>query len=823
MRRLSGVPLALTLMLFTASAEPALRPVQPDSAHLERLLDRLLVVGSVLYVSAHPDDENTRLLAFLSNGMLLRAGYLSVTRGDGGQNLIGPELGRELGLIRTQELLAARAMDGAEQLFTRARDFGFSKSPEEALEIWGHDAVLADVVLAIRRFRPDVVMTRFPTDWTDTHGQHTASTRLAVEAFALAGSPSYMPDAEHRRLGPWKPKRVVWNQTAGWGATEKELAAFPRIDAGAYDPWLGMSYGELAADSRSNHKSQGFGAARRRGPLPEFFRLLAGEPMQTSVFDGVVLDWSRVPGTEQLVADLRRARAAYRPATPEAAIPGLLAARAELLRLPENPWKAQKLAELEEAIVACAGLFAEVVAERPSTSPGASLPLTLTALLRRPATVTLTDVRIAGQALKSDRTLVAGQPVELQETLLVPIDARFSNPPWLELPATAGQYPVADPALAGLPEGSAPLQAELTFSFAGQSLLVRRPVAFKWVDPVLGERYRRVEVLPAVTVNPQASLLLFPDADAKELNVTLRSVAGASGTLSLEVPAGFSVTPERTPFALKAGGEVLLSFRVKPPRQAATGTLRAVATVGGKRFDRGLRRIDYAHIPIQTWLPPAEVALTRVDVVHRRHRIGYVAGPGDEVPEALRQAGYEVIPLSVVELRDQPLERFETIVFGVRAFNIEPRLGALHEKLMAYAQAGGTVVVQYNTTSWPTSTPPELGPFPFTIGHGRVTDEGAAVTATPQPVLASPNAIGPKDWTAWVQERGLYFAETWDERYAVPLSMHDPGEQPLRGSLLVAKVGKGAFIYTGLSFFRQLPAGVPGAFRLFANLVDYGG
>jgi LmbE family N-acetylglucosaminyl deacetylase len=810
-------------MLSTASAEPPLRPVQPNAAQLERLLDRLLVVGSVLYVAAHPDDENTRLLAFLSQGMLLRTGYLSVTRGDGGQNLIGPELGPELGLIRTQELLAARAMDGAEQLFTRARDFGFSKSPEESLGIWGHDAVLADVVLAIRRFRPDVVMTRFPTNWTDTHGQHTASSRLAVEAFERAADPGYMPDAEHRHWGPWKAKRVVWNQTSGWGGTEQELAAFPRIDAGAYDPWLGLSYGELAADSRSNHKSQGFGAARRRAPLAEYFRLLGGEPMQRSPFDGVVLDWSRVPDTERLVAELRRARGAFRPATPEAALPALLAARAELGRLPDNPWKAEKLAEIDQAILACAGLFAEVVAEKPTTSPGSNVRVTVTAQLRRPAKVTLAEVHVAGHPVKAERVLEAGQPVEIQETLLVAADSRLSNPAWLEAAPTAGLYPVRDPALVGVPEEPAPLQAELTFRFGDQSILVRRPVVFKWVDPVLGERYRRLEVLPAVTVNPQGALLLFPDAAPRELEVTVRSVGGASGTLALEVPAGFAVTPKDAPFTLGTGGETTLAFRVQPPKEASTGILRAVATVGGKRFDRGLRRIEYAHIPIQTRLPPAEVKLTRVDVLHARHRIGYVSGPGDEVPQAMRQAGYEVIPLTVTELREQPLGRFESIVFGVRAFNVEPALATLHDKLMAYVEAGGTVVVQYNTTSWPSSGPPMLGPFPFTIGHERVTDEDASVTAAPHPVLSAPNRIGPSDWSAWVQERGLYFAETWDQRYQVPLSMHDAGEQPLYGSVLIAKVGKGAFIYTGLAFFRQLPAGVPGAFRLFANLVDYGG
>jgi LmbE family N-acetylglucosaminyl deacetylase len=812
--------MVLTLLLTTASAAPALRPVQPDGARLERLLDRLLVVGNVLYVAAHPDDENTRLLSFLSNGMLLRAGYLSVTRGDGGQNLLGPDLGPALGLIRTQELLAARGVDGADQLFTRARDFGYSKSPEEALAIWGHDAVLADVVLAIRRLRPDVVIARFPTKDADTHGHHTASARLTEEAFTRAADPTYMPDAEHRRLGPWKAKRVVWNQ---WATTEPETAGAARLDAGGYDPWLGVSYGELAADSRSNHKSQGFGAARRRGPLLEYFRLVAGEPMQTSPFDGVVLDWSRVPGTERLVGELQRARAAFRPATPELAIPALLAARTALLRLPDNPWKALKLAELEQAILGCAGLFAEVVADKASTSPGASVPVTVTALLRRPAKMTLAGLRVGGRDLEYHRPLETGQPLELKETLVVPAETRVSNPAWLELPATAGLYPVVDPSLTGIPEEPAPVEAEFLFAFGDQTLPVRRPVTYKWVDPVLGERYRRLEVLPVVTVDPQSALLIFPDVVPRELSVTVRSLPSATGSLALEVPSGFSVKPVQAPFKLEPGGEATVTFKLTPPQAAATGVLRAVATVGGQRFDRGLRRVEYAHIPIQTWLPPAEVKLTRVDVKHARHRIGYVPGPGDEVPAALRQVGYEVTPLTLADLRGQPLARFEAIVFGVRAFNVEPKLATLHDKLMAYVAAGGTVILQYNTSNWISSVPPNLGPFPFTIGHGRVTDENAGVETTASPVLATPNQIGPDDWRAWVQERGLYFAETWDPRYATPLAMHDPGEQPLKGSLIIARHGKGAFIYTGLAFFRQLPAGVPGAFRLFANLLDHGG
>lgn len=821
-RRVLLAPMAFTLLLSTANAAPTLRPSQPDGAQLERWLDRLLVLGGVMYVAAHPDDENTRLLAFLSNHSLLRTGYLSVTRGDGGQNLIGPELGPGLGLIRTQELLAARGVDGAEQLFTRARDFGYSKSPEESLSIWGHDAVLADVVLAIRRFRPDVVITRFPLEAGDTHGQHTASARLAVEAFARAADPAYLPDAEHRRLGPWKARRVVWNESSFWGKSDAELSKLPHLDVGGYDPWLGLSYPELAADSRSNHRSQGFGAARRRGPTIEAFQLLAGEPMKDGPLDGVTLDWSRVPGTARLVSELKRARGAYRTGTPEAAIPALLAARAELRKLPQHPWKEAKLEELDRAVVACAGLFADVTAERPSTSPGGTVTATTSVLLRRPAQVTLTSARVAGRTPLAGSALKAGVPLEARTTLEVPADTGLSNPAWLEAPET-GLYPVRDPALAGLPEEPAPLEAELIFAFGAESLTVRRPVAYKWTDPVLGERYRRLEVLPVVTVDASNGLLLFPDTRARTLEVTVRSVRGASGTLALELPPGFSAEPATAPFTVPADGEATLRFQVVPPRAAARGTLRAVATVSGQRFDRGLRRIEASHIPIQTWLPPATVQLTRADIAHARRRIGYLPGPGDEVPEALRQAGYEVTPLSVADLREGALGRFDAVVFGIRAFNVEPQLQPLHGKLMEYVASGGTVLVQYVTSNFLGSAPPDLGPFPFKIGRGRVTDETAAVEAAAHPVFATPNRIGPEDWAGWVQERGLYFAESWDPRYAAPLAMHDPGEAPLQGAVLIARSGKGVFVYTGLSFFRQLPAGVPGAFRLFANLVDAGG
>jgi hypothetical protein len=493
------------------------------------------------------------------------------------------------------------------------------------------------------------------------------------------------------------------------------------------------------------------------------------------------------------------------------------------VRLPGNPWKAEKLEEIEAAIQACAGIFTEVAAERPTTSRGMTLPVNVTALVRRPVAVELVEVKLPGRKdLAPARKLLPNQPLEEKAIVQVPEDARHSNPAWLERPATPGLYPVIDPALAGIPEEPAALEAEFVLSIGGESLRVRRPIVFKWVDPVQGERYRRVEVQPRVTLDPRGELLLFPDATPRPLPVTLRSVPGAAGAVSLEVPEGFSFSPSSVPFQLEAGGETVVTFLVTPPKGAATGRLVAFATVGGERLDRGVRRVDHAHIPVQTWLPLAEVRLTRADVLHSRHRIGYVPGPGDEVPDALRQADYVVTLLSPQELGDQPLDRFDAIVFGIRAFNVTPQLASLRGPLLAFVKGGGTVIVQYLTSNWISNAPPDIGPYPFTIGRGRVTDENAPVAMTPSPVLATPNRIGAADWAGWVQERGLYFAEKWDERYTAPLSMHDPGEKPLKGALLVGSYGKGAFVYTGLAFFRQLPAGVPGAFRLFANLIDNG-
>jgi hypothetical protein len=465
--------------------------------------------------------------------------------------------------------------------------------------------------------------------------------------------------------------------------------------------------------------------------------------------------------------------------------------------------------------------------------------LTATALLRRPVgalagAMRLESVEVFGDLHAVGRELREGLLVEDKYSRPVPATFPVRGPHWQETPALPGLYPGlghAAPLLALQPE-VAQVEAELVFAFSGlpggrpERLSLRRRVAEKTVDPVLGERYRELQILPKVTIDPLSPLQLFTSAAPRELKLRLRSAGGASGTVTLDAPNGFTFTPGERAFTLKPGAEADVSFMVTPPAAAASGTLRARATLGAETVaGRSLKVIDHAHIPVQTMLPPAEVKLVRTEVLHARRRVGYVPGPGDDVPEVLQQAGYQVTLLTPAAVREVPLDAFDAVVFGIRAFNTEPGLLAANDKLVAFAEKGGVVLVQYLTAIELGEKHP-LGPAPFTIGRARVTDEEAAVTPAaaegqaPDPVLQQPNALGPADWLGWVQERGLYFAATWDPRWATPLSMHDPGEAPQKGSLLIARHGKGAFIYTGLAFFRQLPAGVSGALRLFANLLD---
>jgi LmbE family N-acetylglucosaminyl deacetylase len=833
------LPVVALLMSVDAHASSS----QPNAAEVQLALRKLGVAGSVLYVAAHPDDENTNLLTYLSKEKLVRTGYLSLTRGDGGQNLIGPEQGADLGVIRTQELLAARRLDGAEQFFTRARDFGYSKNPEETLRIWSKDAVLADVVYVIRRFRPDVIITRFSPEPTDTHGHHTASAQLALAAFHAAADPGFHPEQLAAGMHVWQARRILWNRSSWSIKPDDDLSGFLKMDVNAYNPLLGVSCGELAADSRSMHKSQGFGVARSRGPIVEYFKLLdqanPAAPMSRSFLDGLDLSFTRFKAPTALKRLLALAGRDFAPAAPHTIIPTLFRLDKALDALPDAGWRAKKQAEVRDLIVACAGLFAEAAAADFRVVPGHSLAVTATAINRSPASITLRALSFVG----GDVVDLAGADslpkplgsVEIKKTFRVSPDLPLTTPYWLEQPPGPGLFHTPDATLTGLPEAASPLQVDFTFEIAGHPLVLRRAIDFKWTDPVAGERHRPLEIAPLLSVKPALPMLLSPNGEARALTVRLCGQAPeVSGTLRLDLPAGWLATPASVPFSLvEKGMPKEFTFRISPPkadkRRTSIGTLRAVAEVGGRKYASGVEHVEHAHIPVQAVLTNADVRLAAFPMERQGTRIGYIPGPGDEVPSALRQAGYEVTMIGDEVLGNLPgtgalLANFDAVVVGVRAFNTSEPLRSAQPALLAYVQAGGRLIVQYNTNNRlaPLTTP--LGPFPLEIGRERVTDENAAVEllSPDQPVLHAPNEITGDDFAGWVQERGLYFASRWDARYQAVLRMHDPGEAPLDGGILWARHGKGVFVYTGLAFFRQLPAGVPGAFRLFANLLATG-
>ena len=811
--------LALSLVALPAFAGP--RPPDPlDAAQTRIALQKLRVVGSVLYVAAHPDDENTAMLGWLARERKVRTAYLSMTRGDGGQNLIGTELGPELGVIRTQELLAARRVDGAEQFFTRALDFGFTKNPEETFAFWGRDSILSDVVRVIRRFRPDVIVTRFATDGSGGHGHHTASAILAEEAFQVAADPRRFPNC-----GPaWQAKRIFWNAFAQDGRPD---SMWLKVDVGGYNALLGRSYGEIAAVSRSNHKSQGFGVPERHGPLPNFLALRGGEPAAHDLLDGVELSWRRFAGGARVDSLLALAEREFDPEKPQALLPRLFQARLALDALPASreaqPILRTKRAELEDVIRSCTGLWVEAVAQRPTVTAGESLTVVIGIVNRRGLDLSLTSAEVGGtrDAAPPDRLLRGAYADTLR--VLVPATAAITQPYWLQSPSAAGRYAVTDGELIGRPESAPALTARLAFIAAdGARFVLEIPVSYRWADPVQGERWRSLEVAPPATLAFDHGTYIFPDRAPRELNVTVMAQrASLKGTLRLSLPAGWRSAPPQAEIALaKVGAETRVRFLVTPADGPAAAPIAASVTVDGRAWSHRLERIDYPHIPMQTLFPPASARLVRTEIRKTGLRVAYIAGSGDALPDALRQLEYEVTPLTDDEVESGDLSRFDAIVTGVRAFNTRPRLLALKPKLLAYVEAGGTLLEQYNTTA--DGPIGDLGPYPFQISRDRVTVEEAPVRMlnVKHPVLSSPNALQPSDFDGWVQERGLYFANPWDPRYDTPLSSNDPGESAHDGGLLYASYGKGVYEYCAYALFRQLPAGVPGAWRLLANLLS---
>ena len=827
--RMIFVAACLVLGRAAAAQGAGAPPAVPDAAELHLAIEKLTVVGSALFIAAHPDDENTAMLTWLENEKLVRAAYLSLTRGDGGQNLIGSEQGDLLGVIRTQELLAARRIDGAEQFFTRAIDFGYSKGPEETLEKWGREEVLSDVVRVIRTFQPDIVVMRFPTTGEGRHGHHTASAMLAVDAFEAAGDPNRFPE-QLADLAPWKPKRLVWNYFS-WAAPPSGADAdqFLRVDLGAYNHLLGRSYTELAGESRSMHKSQGFGSPERRGHLPNYFKLIAGDPMGADLFDGIDLTWGRIPGGAEVGRLLDEAHRRYDVNDPPASLALLVEARDALGRLAASPSSRShaallrhKARELDDAIRAAAGLWLEAVSTRPTYAPGDSIAIALTAVNRSGAALRLVGAAVAAVAprVEPDSALGSNDPVTVTVAGVVPadLDWRATQPYWLLESANGGLHRVADPARIGRAENEPALSASLEVEVLGRRIAYTLPVLYRWVDRVRGEIYRPAALVPRVTLSLDQKVYLFPDDAPRTVTVRLESSKLVRGEARLALPGGWRSEPAAQSVEIAAGAPREVSFQVRPG--AGEGAVRAEFTAGGRTETRGMIVIDHPHIPMQAVFPEAAARLVRIDLARAGERVGYVMGPGDDVPAALAQAGYRVTLVDDETLASGDLSAFDAIVTGVRAYNARDALKKNSSRLLAYVEGGGTLVVQYNTADG--TLDPDFAPYPLKIGRDRVTVEEApvAIDNGTSALVTSPNRITPADFDGWVQERGLYFADEWGPEYHAVLSSSDPGEEPARGGLLVAHHGKGIFIYTGYAFFRQLPAGVPGAYRLFVNLVS---
>lgn len=819
---------------FSVSAQG---PAKVTSADIYIRLKKLNVLGTVLYVAAHPDDENSRLIAYMARERLYRTGYMSMTRGDGGQNLIGDEQGVELGLIRTQEMLAARRVDGAEQFFSRAFDFGFSKSTQEALKTWDEQKILSDVVWVIRKFQPDVIITRFPPDSRAGHGHHSASAVLAHEAFTAAADPNKFPEQFKYGVKPWQAKRLLWN-SFNFGGLNTTSEDQMKIDVGGFNPILGKSYGELAAESRTNHKSQGAALTPARGESMDYFTLVAGDPAPHDPMEGVVTTWDRVPGGGKIAGLVDKVTRDFSLTSPEKSVPGLVAVYNAIVELPDGYWKTQKLKEVLQLIKDCSGLWMEAVVNSPYVAQGDPLTVTLVLNNRLNADIATEQIMVAAPYGMPTGTL-GGRPAEFDtlwgrrlegnknfsfsRTILVPADKPITQPYWLAEPMSPGHFNVTDQQLIGNPESAPAYEATFVLAVCGQGMVFTVPVQYKYTDAVKGERYEPLTVLPRFTAQLDPSLLLFADKESKTFKASLMHRTIHPGVVPQEFTPvnGVSLTTTTARDGIETGFHEWTAVPDGKTEGLVTADL-VINRGSGLKKDTALEMhtIAYDHIPRIDYFRPATEKFVLTDLKTAGHRIGYIQGAGDKMPEALQQMGYEVVMLTEKDIISGNLGQYDAIIAGVRAYEVHQWLISGHSTLMQYVKNGGNLVVQYTREDLGQVTD-RIGPYPFAVANLRVTDETAKVDflLPEHKVLNYPNKITDKDFDGWIQERGIYFAGQTDTAYQQVLSMKDQGESELKGSLVIANYGKGVFVYTGLVFFRELPAGVPGAYRLMANII----
>jgi len=825
--------LLLTAFISTSFAQGiTIQPEKPTSSQIYEDIKKLNFLGSVLYVAAHPDDENTTAISYFANTVKARTAYLSLTRGDGGQNIVGPELRELLGVIRTQELLAARETDGGEQRFTRANDFGYSKHPDETLEIWNKDEVLSDVVWAIRSFKPDVIINRFNhrTPGT-THGHHTSSAMLSVEAFDLAGDASKYKD-QLQYTSTWQPNRQFFN-TSWWfyggrdAFAKADKSNLVKVDVGTYYPGHGVSNTEISALSRSQHKSQGFGNTGSRGESDTYFELLRGDmPGNNDIFDGIDTSWTRVKGGAPIGKILAKVQENFNFQNPSASVIELAKAYALIDKLPDSHWKRIKEKDIKDIIAACTGLYLEGVTNTPIATVGETVGLRIEAINRSDAQITLNSItNVDGQKIAVGTPLTNNKKYNHNPSFKVDASYTKTNAYWLNEAGSLGMYKVTDQRLIGKPETPKENVLKYELTVAGVPITFEKPVVYKFNDRVKGEVYQYFEIVPEASVALEEKVEIFASTASKEITVKVTAHSkNLSGTISLEMEKDWTSNPSSIPVSITGKNETKsYTFTVTPPNGQSETNITPVLSVGSKRFDKELVTIDYSHIPLQSLFLPAFAKAVKINIQRKGDYIGYIQGAGDAVAQNLEQIGYQVAVIKPSEITADRLKQFDAVVVGIRAYNVVSEMKQIQPLLLDYVKNGGTMIAQYNTSGRRGNV--DLGaPYPLKLSRDRVTDEYSEVRvlAKNHPIMNFPNKLDQNDFKGWTQERGLYFPNEWAPEYTPILSMNDKGETAKEGSLLVASYGEGHYIYTGLSFFRELPAGVSGAYRLFANMLSIG-
>lgn len=810
------------LVLFTLTLSFFFSLSAQNSGSIYRQLEKLNFLGSMLYVAAHPDDENTSLISHFSNHVHAHSAYLSLTRGDGGQNLIGTELREMLGVIRTNELIQARKIDGGNQFFSSAIDFGYSKHPKETLKIWDKTQILGEVVQRIRSFQPDIIIHRFDHRTPGrTHGHHTSSALLSHQAFSLTNDPNSYPE-QLTTLKPWQVRRQFFN-TSWWfyGSRERFEKAdkinLLALEIGNYDALKGISNSEIAAASRSLHKSQGFGSSPSLGARTEYIELVNGDrPASNDPFEGINTTWTRLEGGEKIGKLVAQALEEFDFKAPQKSVPLLVDIHQAIKGLSPSVWKNRKLKTVKALIKSCAGLTLQLNSDSAYGIAGENLKINFNSVHQSEQEINIKKIG----STQLNKTLSSN--IAYKKTLQYSLEKTLGSPYWLLEKGSLGVFKIKDKSLIGQPETPAlSLPIELTIN--GTTIVFEETINYRINDPVRGEVITPFYTLPQLGINFEKEVNLYPNDSAQTIRLEVTNYGQRfEGEVELCFPNGWTIDQAKKKVSLnERGASAFVSYQLSPTAKAESGLMGPLVHVNGKTMDKSfsVKEINYEHIPKQYVSQPSEAKLVRLDLTLPNKKVGYIMGAGDLVQTNLQAIGFPVTSIDIESISQEELNQFDTILVGIRAFNVLESLKYKNQLLFDFAAQGGTLIVQYNTSRRMQTK--EILPYPIELSRDRVTDENSRVRILEPKHAAfnSPHKISAKDFEGWVQERGLYFANNWDPKITPLLGMNDEGESEKLGSLLVAPHGNGTVVYTGLSFFRELPAGVPGAYRLLLNLI----